>query len=282
MRFESAKEVLDWYEKQPRSLTPEFLSSIPWDKVRDHPFDEKFVPVLFYMRDVETLTDMYHRELLRTPTGKDPYISKFMERWGVEEITHGEVMNRFLNELGYETNENWQTEVRNAVSKAYHANTYMLTTLTNLIGKKFTATHMTFGAIHEMEAAQGYRRLKELTDHPVLNPILDAIIREESAHNQFYWSVARLELTRCKTARRIARMVTDHFWAPVGQGSLPKRRTQYLVATLFAGGEGLETIDAKVTKRVRQLPGFEDITKISDTIAEMAATSEVPFEAALP
>ena len=48
---------------------------------------------------------MYHRELRRTPTGRDPHISKFMERWGVEEITHGEMMNRFLNELGYESDE---------------------------------------------------------------------------------------------------------------------------------------------------------------------------------
>ena len=282
MSFETNKDVLEWYERQERALTPEFMSSIPWDKVRDTPFDEKFVPVLFYMRDVETLTDMYHRELLRTPTGKDPYLSKFMERWGVEEITHGEMMNRFLNELGYETDANWQTQVREAVTTAYRANAYLLTTLTNLIGKKFTATHMTFGAIHEMEAAQGYRRLKALTDHPVLNPILDAIIKEESAHNQFYWSVAKLELNKSKTARRIARLVTDHFWAPVGQGSLAKRRTQYLVQTLFSEGEGLETIDTKVTKRVRQLPGFDNISKITETISRMAATSNVSFEAALP
>jgi len=282
MSFETNKDVLDWYERQDRALTPEFISSIPWDKVKDTPFDEKFVPVLFYMRDVETLTDMYHRELQRTPTGKDPHISKFMERWAVEEITHGEMMNRFLNELGYETDEKWQTQVRNAVTTAYQANAYMLTTLTNLIGKKFTATHMTFGAIHEMEAAQGYRRLKALTDHPVLNPILDAIIKEESAHNQFYWSVAKLELNKNKTARRIARFVTDHFWAPVGQGSLAKRRTQYLVATLFSGGEGIDTIDTKVTQRVRQLPGFDDITKITEVIGNMAETSNVSFEAALP
>lgn len=282
MNFDSNREVLDWYERQERSLTPEFIGSIPWDKVRETPFDEKFVPVLFYMRDVETLTDMYHRELARTPTGRDPDISKFMERWGVEEITHGEVMNRFLNELGYESDKKWQDQVRSAVTKAYKTNAFMLTTLTNLIGKKFTATHMTFGAIHEMEAAQGYRRLKTLTNHPVLNPILDAIIREESAHNQFYWSVAKLELSRNKTARRIARFVTERFWAPVGQGSLAKRRTQYLVKTLFSEGEGLDTIDAKVTKRVTQLPGFEGITKITDTISNMAATSNVPFEAALP
>ncbi len=282
MSFETNKDVLDWYERQERALTPEFLGAIPWDMVKETPFDEKFVPVLFYMRDVETLTDMYHRELRRTPTGKDPHIRKFMERWGVEEITHGEVLNRFLNELGYESDEKWQTQVRNAVTSAYRANAYMLTTLTNLIGKKFTATHMTFGAIHEMEAAQGYRRLKALTDHPVLNPILDAIIKEESAHNQFYWSVAKLELNKNKIARRLARLVTDHFWAPVGQGSLAKRRTEYLVSTLFSGGEGIETIDSKVTQRVRQLPGFDDITKITETISNMAERSNVSFEAALP
>ena len=94
MNFETNKDVLDWYERQQRVLTPEFIREIPWDKVKDAPVDKKLIPVLLYMRDVETLTDMYHRELLRTPTGKDPHISKFMERWGLEEITHGEVLNQ--------------------------------------------------------------------------------------------------------------------------------------------------------------------------------------------
>jgi hypothetical protein len=180
MSFETNRDVLTWYERQPRALTPEFISSIPWEKVKNSHLDGRLIPVLLYMRDVETLTDMYHRELLRTPTGKDPYISKFMERWGVEEITHGEVLNRFLNEIGVETPGNWQEQVRKNVSAKYNASAYLLTTLTNLIGKKFTAAHMTFGAIHEMEAAQGYRRLMRMADHPVLTHILNAVIREES------------------------------------------------------------------------------------------------------
>src|SRR6185436_15334736 len=117
------------------------------------------IPVLLYMRDVETLTDMYHRELLRTPTGKDPHISKFMERWGIEELTHGEVLNRFLNEAGIETDEKWRDQVRKGVSRVYSSYTYLITMLSKFIGRKFTATHMTFGAIHEMSTAQGYRRL---------------------------------------------------------------------------------------------------------------------------
>ena len=280
MNFETNKDVLDWYERQERVLTPKFISNIPWNKVRDHRIDEKLIPVLLYMRDVETLTDMYHRELLRTPTGKDPHISKFMERWGIEEITHGEVLNRFLNEAGVETDDNWQTQVRRDVTTSYNTISYMMMVLTNLIGKKFTATHMTFGAIHEMEAAQGYRRLIDLADHPVLTFIINGIIREESVHAQFYRSVARIELERNEFAQKMARWVIEHFWAPVGQGSLAKARTEYTIATLFAADNAIEGLDRTVTQRVRQLPGFDGITKITDTIGEIAGHSAMKFETA--
>lgn len=270
MAFETNKDVLDWYESQERTLTPEYIASIPWHEVKKHKIDKRFFPVLLYMRDVETLTDMYHREMQRTPTGKDPYISKFMERWGVEEVTHGEVLNRFLNEAGVETDEKWQEQVRNNVPHIYNSYTYLITTLTNFIGRKFTATHMTFGAIHEMSTAQGYRRLMDLADHPVLTQILHAIIREEAAHTKFYWSVARLELRKNEFAQKLARFVIDHYYAPVGQGSLAKKRTEYAIGTLFGDETALDRLDTTVTQRVRQLPGFADITKINDTIGGMA------------
>lgn len=269
MRFETKQEVLDWYEKQPRALTDKFISEIPWSEVKKHPLDKKFIPVLLYMRDVETLTDVYHSELRRTPTGKDPVISKFMERWGVEEITHGEVINRFLNEAGFETADRWQDNLRKGVSKIYHANMYVTTLLTKLIGRKFTATHMTYGAIHEMTAAQSYRRMIELADHPVLTHILKAIIREESAHTQFYSSVARLELKNCSVSRKLSRYVVDHLWKPVGQGSIPKKKTDYAIATLFSGREGLDWIDKTVTQRVSELPGFSDVSRINNVIGKI-------------
>ena len=89
MGFETTKDVYDWYERQQPVFTKEGIERIPWSDVRKYPLDERFIPVLLYIRDVETLTDMYHRELLRTPTCKDPYIGRFMERWGVEEVIHG-------------------------------------------------------------------------------------------------------------------------------------------------------------------------------------------------
>lgn len=269
MSFETKKEVLDWYERQPRTLTGEFIGRIAWKEVRNYELNEKFVPVLLYMRDVEVLTDMYYREMRRTPTGKDPVISKFMERWGIEEVTHGEVLNRFLNEAGIETGEKWKEQVYRSVSRFYKVNNYLVTMLTNLIGKQFTATHMTFGAIHEMSTAQGYRRLIKMADHPVLTCILTAIMREESAHSKFYASIAQIELKQSEFARKVARFIVNKFWTPVGQGSKPKKQTDYTIGTLFSGKEGLQWLDRNVSQKIQTLPGFDGLTKITDTIARI-------------
>ncbi len=248
MPFETTKDVYDWYERQQPVFTKQGIDSIPWHEVREHPLDERFIPVLLYMRDVETLTDMYHRELLRTPT---------------------EVLNRFLNEAGVETGDKWQGQVRRGVSSFYNFNTYLLTCLTNLLGRKFTATHMSFGAIHEMSTAQAYRRMDELAGHPVLSQILNGIIREESFHTHFYWSVAKLELRNSDAAQRIARFVIRTFYRPVGQGSLHRSRTEYAIRTLFGGTDGLERLHKTVTQRAQTLPGLEALNKVTDTIGRI-------------
>lgn len=271
MAFETSKDVLEWFEKQERTLTKEFIDALPWNEVRSTPIDEKFIPVLLYMRDVEVLTEMYHRELQRTPTGRDPVISKFMERWGIEEVTHGQIIDRFLNEAGYTTPEDWQQQTHRNVPRSYHTSTYFLTSLTNLLGSRFTATHMAFGAIHEMSTGQAYRKMKDLANHPVLSMILDGIIREEAAHTHFYRSVARIELERSETARKIARKVVEAFWRPVGQGSLAKERTEYAIATLFGDqtGEGVDTLDRTVTQRARQFPGFDGLDKTTERFRDI-------------
>ena len=271
MNFETNSDVLRWYEKQPRTLTDEFIGTIDWSSVGKYPLDEKFVPVLLYMRDVETLTDVYYEELRRTPTGKDPIIRKFMERWSVEEQTHGELINRFLNEAGIPTEDKWQKQVINSVSTSYTVTNYLITTLASLIGKRFTATHMAFGAIHEMSTTQGYRRLSELADHPVLSQILTGIIREESAHTTFYRSVARIELQKSEISRKLSRFLIKHFYTPVGGGAKPADELSYTIATLFGGEGGMKYINQNVSEKIQTLPGFNGLTKVGDKISEIAA-----------
>ena len=265
--FETDKEVLDWYEKQPRALTAGFVDSIRWRDVSNHELNPAFVPVLIYMRDIEFLTDMYYRELLRTPTGKDPIIKKFMDRWSVEENQHAELLNRFLNEAGTRTSETWRAEAKARIPTRYTIQSYLMNSAVIPFGKYFHAAHMVWGAINEITTLQGYRRLSELARHPVLKSLLDAIIQEESLHSSFYWNVARVKLSQAKFSRDLARFIIRRFWAPVGQGPKPVRETHYVISTLFHGTKGLEIFDRLVARRITSLPGFTGFTALSERVA---------------
>ncbi len=110
--------------------------------------------------------------------------------------------------------------------------------------------------------------------------ILKAIIREEASHTQFYWSVARLELRNSEFAKKMARWVLDNYYVPVGQGSKPKKQAEFAVSALFAADNALDIIDKTVTQRVRQLPGFDDFTTVSEKLGTICREAEPIFYAA--
>ena len=268
--FETERDVIDWYERQPRALSAEFLGCIRWEEVGRYALDPAFVPVLLYMRDVESYTEVYYRELLRTPTGRDPVIRRFMERWGVEEAEHGELLNRFLAEAGVPIGARWRDEARRSIPLRYTAGSYVSTLVTNCFGKHFSGAHMVWGAINELTTLQGYRRLWQAAGHPVLERLLRAVAREESAHAKFYWNVARLRLERSPFARDLARFAVERFWTPVGEGAKPRREIDYLISTLFGGAEGVSFFDRQVSRHVRRLPGLAGLSTLTRRVAEAA------------
>lgn len=254
--FETDCDVLNWYEAQPRAVNQEFLKGINWNEVRDYPLNREFLSVLLYMRDIESFTELYYRELLRTPTGKDPVIRKFMDRWNEEEAEHGQLLNRFLNEAGIETSADWRREAKMKIPLRYTVEYFVGPYITNLFGRYFTGAHMVWGTINEFTTLQAYRRLWQIAEHPVLEKLLRGIAQEESIHANFYWSIARLELKRSKLSGTIARAIINHVWSPVGHGTKPQREEDFIIATLFGGAEGVDFFDRGVNQRLEQLPGF--------------------------
>ena len=265
--FETDKDVLDWYERQPRALSTEYVRNIRWKEIKDHQINEAFIPVLFYMRDIEYFTDMYYKELLRTPTGRDPVIKKFMDRWSVEELHHANLLNRFLEEAGYPSGSDWRAEAMNNIPKSYMINTYLADYASLAFGKYFHAAHMVWGTINEVTAVQAYRKLGDLSGHPVLKQLVMGIVQEESIHGSFYWNIARIKLAEKKFSRDLARFVIEKFWTPVGQGAKREHETNYVLTTLFKGANGLKDFHRAVTGRIELLPGFTGINGLTERIA---------------
>ena len=267
------KNLIEWYEKQERVLTPAFLATIPWNQIKDHKIAPPFFPVLIYFRDVEKFTDVYYRELLRTPSGRDPFIQRFLEKWRTEEDLHAELLNRFLNEAGHETNANWEKEIRESIPWRYKFNSFLSSLLANFVGKRFTAVHMTWGAINELTTLQGYKQLWARAKHPVLEYMLKAIAREEAVHSFFYHSFAKMHLMRSQITQKLSRVIVDRFWTPVGQGTKPESEANMIIRNLFSGELGISVIDDFVTARLKMLPGFEGCGIVTKRVERVGTNS---------
>ncbi len=262
------REILEAYERRPRVITPEFIASIPWDDIKNHPLDPAFLPTLLYMRDVERLTEVYFAEMRRTDTWKNPHIRRFMERWSTEEPVHGDLLNRFLGEAGYPSDDGWYEKVKQAMPLQYRLRTAMINPLVaKLVGRSFQTLHMVWGAINEYTAMSSYSRISTLAGHPVLSKLLHGIMAEEASHANFYGSVARAQLERSAKAQGISRFFIEKYWTPVGQGAKLKKDTDHVSRLLYKGAEGVRFFDQRVSSVIRKFPGFDDITKLTDTIA---------------
>lgn len=266
-------QVLSQYNKNPRYLSKQFIDSIPWQDVKKYPLPEKFIPIILYMRDIEAFTDIYYKQLIKTPTGKDPIIRKFMDRWLVEEATHAELLNRFLNEAGFETSQRWFEEARQAIPENYKFKDSVTPLLTNMFGKQFTPVHMTWGAIQELSTLQGYKRLWELANHPVLEYILKGIAKEESTHIFFYYTVAKIKLEESKFGQKLTNFIIKNFWKPIGSDIKPQAATDYVIKELFNGVDALDIVKNNINGSLERLPGFEDTTIVLDRIKAIAQSN---------
>lgn len=272
MLFETSQEALDWYQKGERIITKSFIDSVAWNQIKNHPIDEKFFPVLLYMRDVETMTTRYFDELMKSATGKEPVIREFMEQWATEEPVHGHLLSRFLEEAGCPQEQDWKQKGFEGLTSSYRLRSKIQEWITLPFGKNFTSVHMSWGAIHEYSTLTGYRRLWELAGHPVLEHLLRAIAREEAKHAMFYWSVAYIQLKESPFRQQLARYLVEKFWRPVGEGVKTESESNVVIRTLFAGKDGIEQIRTYVNNRVAQLPGFETLTRVTDRIASVSST----------
>jgi hypothetical protein len=230
------------------------LEAIRWGDVSRHPVSPAMIRTLTYMQDIEFHTIIYLRSLLATRAIDDPQVATFLACWVHEETFHGLALARFLEAAGHPVPPRPRPHGQEPLAQRLEA---WGTAMLSKAWPDFCAVHMTWGAINELTAMTGYRRLKALAGHPVLGGLLDRIALDESRHFFFYYRQAEARLRRPAVAR-VARLLIERFWAPVGSGVQPPAEVAFMARYLFAGAEGREAI-RKVDDTIRKLPGFEQV-----------------------
>lgn len=228
------------------------------DRFRTDRLSDGALRCLRYMSDVETHTVCYLRDLLVTPSHRDPEVTTFLTLWNYEEFWHGEVLDRVLEMHGVPTGPEHTHALRTRLGWQDRVAPMVQSTLANVIGPDFIATHMTWGAINEWCTHAGYSRFVKVEQNPLLTEILQRIAKQETRHIAFYNSQARRRLAESPRARRITRFALRHRWGIVGSGVMPEAEIRHLLGYLFGGSDGLaeaRRIDAKIDT----LPGLDGL-----------------------
>ncbi len=242
---------LEAYVGRSRALD---LSAFAWDNVPRHPVPPEAIRTLRYMQDIESHTIIYLRALLATRAIDDPEVATFLACWLYEETFHGMALARFLEAAGHPVGAREQPRGQEPWSKRIEA---AATVMLSRAWPDFCAVHMTWGAINELTTLTGYRRLMAVARHPVLTELLEAIMLDESRHFFYYYRQAEIRLRR-RGAARLARLLVDRFWAPVGSGVQPRRELEFLAGYLFADEDG-RAAARRVDETIRRLPGFATV-----------------------
>src|SRR5262244_4282456 len=193
------------------------LTGIDWADVPRHPVPPETIRTLRYMQDIESHTIVYLRALLATRAIDDPEVATFLACWLYEETFHGIALARFLDAAGHPVPVRPTPRGQEPYTKRLEA---WATSMVSKAWPDFCAVHMTWGAINELTTLTGYRRLAKVADHPVLADLLERIMLDESRHFFFYYRQAERRMQR-RAVSRVARLIVDRFWTPVGSGVQP-------------------------------------------------------------
>ncbi|SDH90621.1 ferritin family protein [Agrococcus jejuensis] len=246
---------IDRYTKQSEGVE---WGDLDLDVFDEQPLDEPTLRTLRYMCDVEYHTVCYLRDLLTTPSHKEPEVGAFMTMWNREEFWHGEALAAVLAKHDITVDYDVLKARRVKLGWKDRLDPIKQSLLGNVVGHDFVAVHMTYGAANEYSANAAYHRLAKMVTHPVLTPLLKRIAIQESKHIAFYATQARKRLEASKKARVITRFVMSKVWQPVGSGINSDDEVTHVMTHLFQGPDGRKLIRDLDTK-ISALPGLEGL-----------------------
>jgi rubrerythrin len=287
MTMDTTEFDLDKYLRASKRVD---LSTVEWERIREHPVTTAEARCLTYMMDIETHTVVFLRDLLATRASFDPEVTAFLSCWVYEELWHGEAFSRVLGEAGFRVaptfedvsgDDPFPTRVdRNQwVRQKFGTKGYVShigTLLGSALFRDFVAVHMTWGAVNELGTLTGYHRIIAKTEHPVLIQLLQAVIKDERRHFAFYRAQARMRLARSRQARMITRWALEHLWAPVGTGVRPQAETDFVIHDIFGDADGMVAVK-EMEDTLGELPGLGGSRFLSDALRGAAARLGLPL-----
>ena len=252
-------------DRYAADAAPVRTDDLDFGEFRRRPLPADVLRCLRYMHDVESHTVCYLRDLLLTPSHRDPAVTTFLTAWAYEEHWHGVALGRVLAAHGETSGHDRVGEFRKRLPWRDRFGPYLSAAGAAVAGNDFVAVHMTWGAVNEWTTAAGYDLVAAAADHPVLTELLARIKQQETRHIAFYATEARRRLGDSRRAQVLTRWALRKLWAPVGSGVMPAEETEFLLRWLLQGVAGDAAV-RRIDANVASLPGLDGLRIFADAL----------------
>lgn len=252
-------------DKYARTSMAVHWADLDFTVFEENPLPAETLRTLTYMCDIEYHTVCYLRDMLVTPSHRDPEVNTFMTMWNREEFWHGEALADVLKFHDIVIDYDELKAKRLKLGWKDRLDPVKQSVLSNLVGKDFMAVHMIWGAANEWSAVAAYNRLADLESHPVLAELLARIAKQEARHVAFYATQARARLGESTKAQKLARLALRKFWGPVGSGVMPDSEVTHVMGHLFNGEDG-RAAAAAIDSHIAKMPGMDGLQIVQNAL----------------
>ena len=232
------------------------VSDIDWNSGAQAGLSPDEVFTLTYFSDIEHQPVHYMRDLLNTRSEQaDEDALAFLGIWNYEEYFHGTALAKLLKICGHDLGKNRIAQVRGKASPTEWLMAQGSTLISKMFDSAFVTLFMTWGATNEVSTHNGYLRLRELTDNPVLKELCIRIAKQERMHFSWYYNNAKKRLEANPFHQKFVRFMMTRFWSPVGAGVKTDDEVARLFTYLFSGQAGVD-LAQEVDSKIEALPGL--------------------------
>lgn len=246
-----------------RDLQGSLRDGIDVDALAGRPLPASALGALKLLQGAERGTMSRLRNILVTPTHKDPRVTAFLSAWAFEKYWIADALDAVLQASGGPGEPPATVPVRRERTlERLRPLGHSLTG--NLIGADIVAVHVTLAAVDEWVTSAWYERIDELAGRAELTSVLARIDMVKGRHEQFFATEARARLDGSPRPQRITRrrLRSARFPFP-GPGTAPAR-AEAVRRELFGSGTAHRE---RLAGRIRSLPGQ---SAVADVVAARA------------
>lgn len=263
---------------------PEWFDELPWHRCAERELDPDAIAALEYMDAIEghVCAGYLHLALASPANRATTERTDFAAGWGIQENWHGIALHRFLDEyrgISVSTRARTQDARRAELSFAERHSQVIAGAAGSLAPEVYPAVYAAMGYRNEVMTLRGYGSLRSKVNvpdpHPVLDPLLRHLMRDEAQHAHFYRRVAEHYLGSNPRARRATRRAMQRWWGIVGENFAGAEGADRIIRYLFRDERGRDLAD-KIDADVASLPGLGGVRPMRRRLEEALSRNPEP------